>query len=432
MVTITASIEQNDDIFTIDISEDLTFDDFKAYLTAESGIEPKDQIIVLSGKEVNAEGSKTLKEIGFGDQEFIVVKKKSSSSPASSLGSGSLFEADQLGKQAEFFRQNILNNPAVRQQLTSTNPTLERYLDDPVTFKRYFLETLQHYQNQYDNNSSNAEELRRLETDPDNPDNQRRILEIINENNIEENMRHALDITPESFASVTMLYINVEVNGYPIKAFVDSGAQSTIINTALAERCNLTRLIDKRFRGVAQGVGQSEILGRVHSAPLKIENAFIPCSFTVLDTHVDMLLGLDMLKRHQANIDLKHNVLRIAEIETPFLPEAEIPKTSFNPSAFAPTVEEIESGVSFGKRQRSSESAVQAVFKRDSGSSNISDLSSASTNSSGSVHPSQSVFNFSDEKITNLMNLGFSREEVIKALKQANGNSEIAASILFH
>lgn len=32
----------------------------------------------------------------------------------------------------------------------------------------------------------------------------------------------------------------------------------------------LLRLLDRRYRGIAHGVGQSEILGRIHVAPIKV------------------------------------------------------------------------------------------------------------------------------------------------------------------
>ncbi len=56
------------------------------------------------------------------------------------------------------------------------------------------------------------------------------------------------------------------MNGQPIRAFVDSGAQSSIMSAACAERCNLLRLLDRRFAGMAVGVGTGTIVGQIHQA----------------------------------------------------------------------------------------------------------------------------------------------------------------------
>ena len=92
--------------------------------------------------------------------------------------------------------------------------------------------------------------------------------------------------------------------------------------------------LDTRFAGMAIGVGSSKILGRVHLADMKLLacDQMIQVSLTVLeDNKVDLLFGLDNLKRHQCCIDLVEHRLHFnrGEFSVPFLSDGEIKKNAF-------------------------------------------------------------------------------------------------------
>lgn len=231
----------------------------------------------------------------------------------------------------------------------------------------------------------------------------------------------------------------MEVNGHKVKALVDSGAQATIMSPACADACGVSRLIDTRFAGVARGVGTANIIGRVHSAQIRIGNLFLPCSFTVMEgKSVELLLGLDMLKRYQATIDLAKDKLIIQGEEVPFLGEAEIPKEEEaviqEPTLPGPA------GTSIGQRSgvilpAHSETATPAGTPAQA---NPLAPAPASTSASApapaaapQAQPATSRPNISPEHVENLVAMGASREQAIQALQAAEGNVDVAASLIF-
>lgn len=88
--------------------------------------------------------------------------------------------------------------------------------------------------------------------------------------------------------------------GTPVKALVDTGAQMTVMSVKSAERCNIMRLVDRTQAGVAFGVGRQRIIGVVHMGQIQVGKNYLASSFRVLEGHShDLVLGLDMMKRHQ-------------------------------------------------------------------------------------------------------------------------------------
>ncbi|KAM7539903.1 hypothetical protein Aperf_G00000040273 [Anoplocephala perfoliata] len=261
--------------------------------------------------------SNTVTDCKLTDSDLLSVKVKgSATNPSGTSSVRSLPTNSVPPATVEILRQQLLNLPSAQlDSMRTQNPRLFDALHDPEAFYRIS----QNYR-EHDPLSELAN------ADPYDPETQRKIEELIHQNNINREMESAVENYPETFGSVTMLYVSCEVNGFPVKAFVDSGAQITLMSLECARRCNLERLIDKRFQGMAYGVGSQKIIGRIHQALLKFGDTALPTSFIVLDQQMDIMIGLDMLKRHRCCINLAENVLLVGDYaRVPFLPESELP-----------------------------------------------------------------------------------------------------------
>lgn len=388
----------NGDILSLNVSEDIDLASFKANLGAEINESPENISLYYNEKELT-DPFKPLNDYGIKDNDLLAANISKFSNQASQQSQNASNSSQQAMSSIEQLRQKILAEPSFKSQLSQVQPDL---VTAASVGSKEFAEAYMKYENKKNRLEREREaEMARLEADPFNMEAQQKIENIIREQNILNNMKDAMEHNPESFGQVHMLYIKTELNGFPVKAFVDSGAQSTIINPTCAEACGLMRLMDTRFAGIARGVGTAKILGRVHSAPIKIGNGYYPCSFLVMEgKDVDLLFGLDMLKRYQASIDLKADALVISGEHIPFLPEHEIPKHLMS----------------------SSESDL--LEQQVSGSNTVVPQPPQQA-------PQGQASNFPEKSISDLMELGkITRQHAIALLEQTSGDLDLAANIL--
>ncbi len=77
--------------------------------------------------------------------------------------------------------------------------------------------------------------MKMINAGPNDPEAQKMIADEIKKQLINKEYETAMENNPEFFGNVTMLYVATILNGHPMQAFVDSGAQITIISKKCAE-----------------------------------------------------------------------------------------------------------------------------------------------------------------------------------------------------
>mmetsp|Transcript_8550 Transcript_8550/g.14206 ORF Transcript_8550/g.14206 Transcript_8550/m.14206 type:complete len:256 (-) Transcript_8550:242-1009(-) len=119
----------------------------------------------------------------------------------------------------------------------------------------------------------------------------------------------------------------------PLSTFVDTGAQVSVLSVEAAAKAGVLQMMDRRYAGHAQGVGQCRVLGRLPAGILLLhmhgERPIESPAVTILEhtnDGVDLLLGLDFLRDHGAILNLRTEEMTLQvkgnsnrEVSIPFI-----------------------------------------------------------------------------------------------------------------
>ena len=144
---------------------------------------------------------------------------------------------------------------------------------------------------------------------------------VMNEKLVTEDYIKAHDETPEFFIPTKMLYIPCTIRDQYITAFIDTGAQISVMNLETAVKCGLYERINTQNASKIIGVGDQshQAVGTLYHVEMILGQYIVPCNFTVLRKGTNIIIGLNFMRAHKVLLDVGQNILKIGSQEIPFL-----------------------------------------------------------------------------------------------------------------
>jgi DNA damage-inducible protein 1 len=150
-----------------------------------------------------------------------------------------------------------------------------------------------------------------------------------------------------------------------------------------------------------------------------------------LSLYFSLALGM------QAVLDLQKNVLRIGDVETPFLGEADLPASARERPEEVAEAEHLanSAAANAAKRARDAPPVPAPAPASASASAPVPVPVPASAPvpvaAAAAVPPAAAASEFAEDAVQAVMGLGVSRAQALAALRAAGGNVDLAAGLLF-
>lgn len=104
-----------------------------------------------------------------------------------------------------------------------------------------------------------------------------------------------------------------------VEMLVDTGAQSSVLSSAVVRQLGLAGRVDRRHQGVAAGVGRARISGKLRNIVVEF-----PMDFIILEVNDPLcIMGLDQMRKYNCLVDLQREKLVFGGtggVEVDFLP----------------------------------------------------------------------------------------------------------------